>query len=170
MQRHSRLTIVAALLAMLPGCAPVNINAPSLTIPDGAVDIAWSDQGAAHVAHQYSSGFTEPARLLIDNQSAWNAAWAQLNAGASQRPLPAIDFSRYSVFIAAFGTRNTGGYDINVSRLANASHYLYVEITSTSPGATCGTTQALTQPVDIIRVAKPHAPLAYVERTLVHEC
>ena len=31
-------------------------------------------------------------------------------------------------------------------------------------------TQVLTQPVTIIRIAKPHAPLAYVEKALVHEC
>ncbi len=74
------------------------------------------------------------------------------------------------VVVAALGQRATGGYDVRVSRLATARDYLYVEITSTSPGPACGTTQAFSQPVDIVRVAKLHAPLVYVERALVRNC
>ena len=171
MKHLARSTFVAGLLALVTACAAGNANAPSLTIPEGAVEVAWSDAGAAEVAHQYNSGFTQPARTLIDNQSKWAAAWATLNANSGPKPaVPAIDFNRYTVIVAALGRRNTGGYDIRVSRLATSGGYLYVEVTSTSPGNKCGTTQALTEPVHIIRVAKPHAPLVYIERASVTEC
>ena len=173
MKMPARATLVAALSVLVAACAAGSGTStpPSITTPEGAVDVTWNAAGAAEIAHQYNSGFTKPARTRIDNQTELDAAWATLNANSGPRPsAPATDFSRYTVIVAALGQRNSGGYDIHVSRLATSGGYLYVEITSSAPGQKCGTTAALTQPVHIVRVAKPHGPLAFVERSTVTEC
>ena len=168
----ARRALVAALVsAIAAACTGGGPLVPQPDIPAGAVDVAWSDAGAGHISHGYLSGYVSPARLVIDNDADWRAAWTKAYIGLSPAPNPpAIDFSRWSVILVALGNRNTGGYNIAVTRLATTPDYLYAEVTSTSPGSRCGTTQALTQPYDIVRIPKPPGPVVFVERSTTFEC
>jgi hypothetical protein len=158
-------------LAITTGCRGSNPVVPDPHFPMGAVDVAWSSDGAGRVAHAYYSGFTAPARLVIDNDADWRAAWAQAYAGMAPTPaLPAIDFSRSSVIVVALGGHATGGYNIVVSRLATTADHLYAEVTSTAPGSKCITTQTFTQPFDMVRIPRPPGPVAFVERAVTHAC
>lgn len=158
----------AVATAACSGGGPIT---PDLTIPVGAVDVGWSDAGAGHIAHGYYSGFIEPARLVIDNDTDWRAAWAKAYVGMAPAPNPpAIDFSQSSVILVALGGRTTGGYNISVTRLATSADFLYAEVTSSSPGSRCGTTQALTQPFDIVRIPRVGSAVVFVERAVVNEC
>lgn len=162
---------VPALLVALLGCSNVSIGAPSLDIPVGAIDLGWGSTGAEHIAKGYYSGLGAAERTVIEDQSAWAAAWAKLSANTRPAPpAPMIDFARYSVILVALGERGTGGYSIEVTRLASTSDYLYAEVTSTSPGSRCGTTQALTQPYDIVRIPRAHPPVVFTERSVTNEC
>jgi hypothetical protein len=162
---------LAMSLVTAAACSGAGPLLPDLNIPVGAVDIGWNDAGAGHVAHGFYSGFTRPARVVIDNDADWRAAWATAYVGMSPTVNPpAIDFTRSSIILVALGTRATGGYDIAVTRLASTPDYLYVEVTSTSPGSRCGTTQALTQPFDIVRIPRQHPPLVFVEKSATEQC
>ena len=163
--------LVPVLLASLIGCNSTSIDSPRFDIPAGAIDLAWGSTGAAHIAKGYSSGLRSAERTLIEDEAAWEAAWARVYANVLPQPsLPVIDFNRYSVILVALGERNTGGYAIEVTRLASTSDYLYAGITSTSPGSRCSTSQALTQPFDIVRIPRAHPPLVFAERSVEHEC
>jgi hypothetical protein len=162
---------LAAALLVVAACNGSHPVVPDPRFPLGAVDVGWSDDAAGHVAHGYYSGFTAPARLVIDNDADWRAAWAQAYIGMTPTlAVPAIDFSRSSVIIVASGTHNTGGYDIRITRLATADDHLYAEVLSTSPGSGCITTQALTQPFDIVRIPKPTGTVVFVEHPVTHDC
>jgi hypothetical protein len=103
---------------------------------------------------QYStSGITPPARLVIRDDSSYASVWTSLGAGAR----PAVDFSRDIVIVAAAGQRATGGNAIAVERVSRTGDGLAVEVVETNPGPGCMTTQALTQPVDVIVVAAADA-------------
>jgi len=161
---------VPIVVAAVAGCnAPAGNTLPVTEIPAGAVNVAWNDAVAVRISHASYSGFRQAARTVIDNDADWRAAWATYSSGdGSTRP--AVDFTRYDVILAALGQRTTGGYGITVSRIAATSDYLYVEITSTSPGSRCITTQALTQPADIVRIPRQHPPVVFVEKSVVVEC
>jgi PrcB C-terminal len=167
----ARRAFILAFVATAAACTGGGPLVPDPTIPPGAVDVGWSDAGAGHIAQGYYSGYVEPARLVIDNDADWRAAWTKAYIGVSPTVNPpAIDFSRWSVILVALGNRNTGGYSIAVTRLARTPDYLYAEVTSVSPGSHCGTTQALTQPFDIVRIPKPPGPVVFVEHATVFEC
>jgi hypothetical protein len=103
---------------------------------------------------QYStSGITTPARLVIRDDSAYANFWTSLGAGAR----PAVDFSRDIVIVAAAGQRATGGNAIAVERVTRTGDGLAVEVVESNPGPGCMTTQALTQPVDVVVVAAADA-------------
>ena len=160
-----------ALTISVAACHGTNPAFPDPHVPLGAVDVGWNDSGAGHVAHGYYSGFASPARLVIDNDADWRAAWAQAYAPMGQPPAaPAIDFAHSRVIVVALGTRGTGGYDITINRLATSDGNLYAEVMSTSPGSRCGTTQALTQPFDIVRVPRSSGPVVFVELSATNDC
>ena len=173
MNPDARQFLSVALLGVLVGCVGERATVPSLEIPAGAVDVSWSDAGAVRILQQSYSGYSKPVRLLIDDDAAWAQAWTTLNVSrvvSPPAPRPAVDFAHYSVIIAAQGSHGTGGFGIEVTRLAASSDFLYAEVTSTSPGARCFTTQAFTEPVDVIRIPKPHLPLMFVEHSVVSQC
>lgn len=171
MKPDARQFLSVALLGALVGCVAEKATVPLLEIPAGAVDLSWSDAGAARILQRSYSGYSKPVRLLIDDDAAWAQAWTTLDISLSPSPpRPAVDFTHYSVIIAAQGSHGTGGFSIEVTRLAASRDFLYVEVTSTSPGARCFTTQAFTEPVDVIRIPKPHLPLMFVEHSVVSQC
>ena len=165
------LRLLPALLAVAAACGTSTPAAPAPKIPDGAVDVAWTDTGASRVAHEYYSGFNEPARLVIDNQATWAWAWARLYQTLLPVPAtPTEDFDRFTVLVVGSGTHGTGGYDIRVTRVASFGDRLYVEVTSTAPGPHCFVTEAFTQPVDVVRIPKPNPTIVFVNRDVAPNC
>lgn len=163
--------LVPALLAALVACNAPSAITPLTDIPSGAVNVDWNDAGAVRIAHAYNSGFRESARTVIDNDADWRKIWSAYTANlGSPPPLPAVDFSHQEVLVAALGERNSGGYDMRISRIATSSDYLYVELTSTRPGPRCGTTAALTQPVDVVRIPRQHPPVMFIEKSAQIDC
>ena len=163
--------LVPALVAALAACnAPAAIT-PVTDIPSGAVNVDWNDAGAVRVAHAYYSGFRQAARTVVDNDAEWRTIWSTYTANVGTPPqAPAIDFARYEVIVAALGERNSGGYDMTISRIATSRDYLYVELISLRPGPRCGTTAALTQPVDMVRIPRRHPPVMFVEKSAETSC
>lgn len=82
-----------------------------------------------------------------------------------------MDFDRDVVIRAAMGTRNTGGYAIEIRQVAAASGRLFAVVVETSPGDRCGVTEALTQPVDVVLVpGMAGREVAFSTREEVHTC
>ncbi len=124
------------------------------------------------VAHEYYSGLGDPARLVIADSATWAAIWAQVYAALQPRPsLPAVDFRTEQVLLAALGQRNTGAYDIRIDSVVRFTLGSVAYVTTTAPGRNCVTTQALTQPVELVRLAPPPvAPVAFAQRAVVRDC
>jgi hypothetical protein len=124
------------------------------------------------IAHAYSSGLGDSARLVIADSATWAAIWAQVYAGLQPRPaLPAVDFRTQRVLLAALGQRNSGGYDIRIDSVVRFTLGSVAYVTTTAPGRACVTTQAFTQPVDLVRVAPPPvAPVVFAQQAVVRAC
>ena len=119
-----------------------------------------------------NSGFQNPARLVVRDALHWKVVWAQTFHGMTPvPPLPAIDFSREMVVVAALGLRSSGGYGILIDGASEIdTDEVAVEVRSISPGSRCFVTAALTQPVDIARLRRHDGPVRFVERSEVHSC
>jgi PrcB C-terminal len=95
-----------------------------------------------------NTGIAESRRLVIRDKDAWASFWSQLGVGDR----PEVDFNRNVVVAVAMGQRSSGGYDIAVKGVSEVAGELTVDVVETSPEPTCATTQALTQPVDVVVV------------------
>jgi hypothetical protein len=171
MRKTHRILVGTALLSTV-ACESATMGARANQIPSTAIDEIFDDAGVKRLAHSQNNGYDRPVRAVIRDQESWQAAWTKLYIGMSPAPPapPAVDFSRSAVILVALGARPSGGYDITISRVARDAGVVYVEVTSTSPGDRCGTTLALTRPVDIVAVPHTVDEAVFVERNVVTQC
>ena len=155
--------------APAPAPAVAQAPAPAQAAPNAAGYAPYGGQPLQirRIGQYATSGIATPARLIIRDDSSYARFWTSLGAGAR----PAVDFSRDIVIVAASGQRNTGGNGIAVERVTRTGDGLAVEVVETTPGANCMTTQAITQPVDVVVVAAADARTwSFSDQTRAQPC
>jgi hypothetical protein len=118
-----------------------------------------------------TSGFEDSTRLVVRDTSAWRRAWARLNARyIAQPPLPAVDFTRENVLIAAMGARSSGGFEIHLDSAVRKPGAIEVVVRSVAPGEGCMVSAAFTQPVDVAKIPASPLPIRFRERNVTASC
>ncbi len=167
-----RVTEIPGTIALLTGIALAagGCGLMSITgVPANATLLP--DERVEHLLDESYSGLDEPTREVIRTPGAWADAWQQLHEGQSPVPeRPAVDFEDSMVVLAAMGSRPTGGYDIEVESVHRDGKSLYVVVRETSPGESCGLTQAITAPATAVRVPRVDGDVEFVEKEAVSEC
>lgn len=110
-------------------------------------------------------GFTalrDAKQEVVKDSARWKAIWTE-HAGKSTAPLPAVDFSKEFVIVAAMGQRPTGGYSIHVAKVDSSENKLKVYIERKSPAKGTMTIQVLTSPFEFVAVPKTDLPIQFVE-------
>jgi hypothetical protein len=155
---------LVAIVVPLIGCTP----AVDPQLPPDAVKL----EGATEtVLHNSYSGIVDRRRLVIRDPQAWSAVWNEAYRRHIPVPsVPEIDFSRNIVIVAGMGSRGTGGYGITFDTIYEADDVLYAVVRESAPGRSCIVTQALTQPVTAVRVARPGADVRFIERSETVDC
>jgi hypothetical protein len=152
--------------APAPAGQPVAAAAPDTT--QGAVPVAPAPQPAAgyapydssssiairRIGQWSTSSITTPTRMVIRDDNAYAKFWTGLGDPGSR---PSVDFTRDLVIAVAAGQQSTGGHSIAVDRVTRVGLGLAVDVTETVPPQGCATTQAITQPVDVVVVAAADA-------------
>lgn len=117
------------------------------------------------------SGLVEPQRSVLTDDADWTSLWSTVTANESPAPArPAIDLTQQSVIVAALGQRPTGGFSIHIDSIRGAGGGRDVFVTTTRPGPTCATTQAMTQPVHIVTAPATAGPTRFVEAETTKDC
>ena len=156
---------VLVCAAILAACSQPNGPDPL----DG--EIAVERLHTEPYAFEFNSGLAQSERLLIRSTAAWANVWARIYEKRSPKPpLPTIDFSSEQIVVAALGARPTGGYSILVTGASRLSGVITVRVESRSPGEGCGTTTAVTEPVDVARIPRSSGPVLFEETAVVRSC
>lgn len=101
------------------------------------------------------SGFTDEKMIVIDNNDDYQKAMAVVYYNLDQMPVvPDVDFNKYTVILAAFGTKNTDGYTINISRILSSKNNIIVNVSETTFSENCKVNQVVISPYEIIKVKK----------------
>jgi len=173
MQRFARSAVALSALLMASaccsstsgGCVPTDTAAPAPTV------LPVTRLRAEPYPLTYNSGIGDSVRVVVDDAAEWSQVWTAIWRNHSPAPAPPqIDFTSGMVVVAAMGTRNSGGYAIYVDSAYQHSDRIEVVIRTVSPGSRCGTTAALTEPVDAARIPASTLPVRFRERGTVHEC
>ncbi|MCP4191680.1 MAG: protease complex subunit PrcB family protein [Planctomycetaceae bacterium] len=111
----------------------------------------------------YYSGVTKPGEQVIDNLKAWQKVWNEVHKTVNPQPkLPPVDFTKQIVLAVFMGQQNTGGYQIEITGVKQTDKAVVVSVRTTSPPPDSFTTQALTQPYDLLVVKNPTKPVKFV--------
>jgi hypothetical protein len=159
----ARALLIVMMSGFVGGCSS-EANEPGTPVP-------LQRLGGEGQPLTYSSGFTEPQRLIVRDQGAWADVWGQIWKGNSPIPeLPAVDFGREMVVVAALGQRPTGGYSILVDSAHMTVEGLTIAVRQVSPDKSCPVTLALTQPVDVCRLQRTDNAVEFVDRAETRTC
>lgn len=120
--------------------------------------------------HSTSLGPPTPTRELIRDAARWRAAWSTELARYSALEVPAVDFSRQMVVVAAMGSIPSTGYDVFVDSVRTTKSDLLVYVRLVSPGGGCTVGAGETRPIDIVGVPQNAWPPRFVESSEVERC
>jgi KaiC/GvpD/RAD55 family RecA-like ATPase len=165
MPRITRLTaVVLAVLAAAcsDSSSPLDPELDELEPGGAPVEVT-----RLHARPAFYTGFSEPARLVVDDQVELEQVWARLGTRPEN---PVVDFGRELVLVAAMGGRPTGGYSVRVEEVRAYADHVTVHVVETSPGRSCVTTQALTAPAEAVKIPRTSLEVRFRTTQSVHEC
>ena len=121
-----------------------------VTIPKGPVSFQTVAYGALP-----SSGYTQPAYFVINDNSEWAAVWARLFCTTIYPcpPVPNIDFARNTVLATFLGTQHNGCCWITVASVESTKSGIVVNA-ETHVLSNCTVTQAFNFPYDIVAIPR----------------
>ncbi|HEX8849731.1 MAG TPA: protease complex subunit PrcB family protein [Gemmatimonadaceae bacterium] len=167
MRSLTKFALLLATASSFAACArDGDSSTPAAHVVGGAA-VPLTRLRAEPYSLSYYSALKTPQRIIVRDEAAWRALWPQLQAGPA---VPAIDFSREMVLVVALGERTSGGYSIFVDAASATFDGITVEVRSVAPGKHCGTTAALTQPVDAARIQRVEGSVRFVDVATVQDC
>lgn len=137
-----------------------------------AVDVQLTRlQEKDSVSFLNASTLHAPERIIVRSDDEWRELWLRLWGHAPGLPvLPAVDFSRELLIVAAAGDVGSSGYDILLDGVTIQQDRLIVRVRSISPGPTCGVYWVMMQPVDVARISRTALPIEFDERSEKRVC
>lgn len=154
-----RALAVAALLALAASQAPAMGRRPPEKTMDDPARIAAVDVAPAEWKG-HSGGVPEPGHRVITDAAAWAALWKD----AFGREAPAVDFSRFVAVAAFAGSRNSGGWSVELLPPTSGPKGVVVPYRVKGPAPGAFVTMAFTAPYAIRLYNRPSAPLTVEER------
>ena len=117
------------------------------------------------------SGLYEERLLAIRSEAEWRGQWRRITARQGEPPpLPAVDFRREMLLMAAMGPKPSGGYRVAIDSVIEQPGELLVFVRFVSPGRRCGAIAAVTSPVDIVRVPASSKPVRWTIERQAPDC
>ena len=130
-------------------------------VPAGSVAVSMH-----RLFSEQDTGIQGSLRAVIRNAAQWQPIEDEIRrARGSTFRLPALDFSRSMVVLAAMGARSTGGHTITIEGVYRDGGRIWVVVREVIPGPGRMTTQVLTTPADAVSVVLSDEPVSFVERT-----
>ncbi|HEY8258650.1 MAG TPA: protease complex subunit PrcB family protein [Gemmatimonadales bacterium] len=156
-----RRVALSSVLAWVIACGAEPAASPAIVTGPETTDL----YAASH------SALRAPQRTVVTEAADWSSAWDAINAGVSPAPpRPAVDLTKQAVIIAALGERPTGGFAIRIDSVRAVEGGRAVYVTTTRPGPSCITTQAMTQPVHLVSVPATAGATRFVEAETIKDC
>jgi hypothetical protein len=127
-----------------------------------------------HVASLDFSGavFAIETTQVVHDQASWQNLWSQMNQLNSQPPaLPAVDFTKNVVLVAAAGIHPGSGFSVAITGATQSSSgAVTANVLITSPGSTCGVAAVISSPVDMATIPTPSGTVEFAIKRQVKNC
>lgn len=153
-------SLVFLLLISLLACA----DSPTATSQRHPVPFAT-------VLSESSTGVEAGRSEVIRDRAPWSRAWDEIHLRSSPQPgLPQIDFGQDMLLLVALGARPNGCFAVEIRSVQRVGSGLRVRVEESTPGAGCGCTQALVQPVHVVKLTRHPGPVDFEIRPGARSC
>lgn len=117
------------------------------------------------VASSQLSHVMTPKKLVIRDQAAWEALWAEHTAGSEPAPpLPRVDFAR-RMLVAVFAGRSGNSCDsLGIGAITADAGRLVVEVDERNPGANVMCALVTINPMQVVALERSDADVDFVAR------
>lgn len=115
----------------------------------------------------YNNAIGERRQMVIKNSADWADLWTEMFPTQMIAPIPLNDDMIIAVFM---GEKNSGGYEIKITKILEDDDSLNVFVDEISPGKNCATTQALTQPYHVVQLEKSEKRVEFNFNEKIAEC
>lgn len=106
----------------------------------------------------------ERGNYIINSIDEWEKTFGNIDVE------PNVSFEEKTVIAVVMGQKPSGGYAVTLKQLEVRSDAIEFMVEETIPGDNCITTQALTNPYQIIAIDKTEKEIRFVGNTVVGEC
>ena len=145
--------------------APAPSRPVSTTVAKAPVQSSFT-----RILAQNTSGYPEPAELVLRDRAAFETAWRTLFSGNQGTPLPAVDFTKSTLVLLALGEQRTGGHAVRFDRVTRQGGAAVVHYTVTQPGPGCMSTMMITSPVELVSVPRISGEVRFEKAVVVEPC
>lgn len=129
--------------------------------------VRYADTGTLEIVARYTgtrSGVREALQQVIRTEDDWKRLWERHTQPFEPRPeLPHVDFEKSMLVVVFSGDKPTGGHAVRIEAVRQAKDGLDVAFRITKPEEGMMTTQAFTQPYDIVVVDRTEGAVRFVE-------
>ena len=165
-QTFAYLVVLIIALVLFTG---ISFGTPSRPVPP---DI---NLGFETIAKGHASGIAERVFYSIYNSNDWEDIWLKMNSNIlEQRELPEVDFDKYIVIAMFQGSKSSGGYDIEATKVVETNYTLNnvvrVTVKETFPGNDCQVTTIITSPYHIIKIPKTGKDINFLMTNVTKNC
>ena len=159
--RWQRTAFWANLAALISTSCLVDACAAQATLPPAPVQMAIP---VTTIQKGNFSGIREPAQIVVRTQDEWNSLWKR-HASIQSPPSspPSVDFTAEMVVGLFVGEKNTGGYEVEITRAELKDSTVYIYYVEKSPISGGMAIQALTQPFHLARLPRQDASVVFVK-------
>lgn len=145
----------ALALLLLLGC-----NGDGITVATGPVPMT-------RVFTDRYSGIRTQREEVIAQQARWQLVWDEIMSTRSPKPpLPAVDFDRDVVILAAMGETGDACKTVAIEEVSHAGELLFVRIKDVRSPASCTCPPVTVQPVDIVTVPRRTTTATFSRRSV----
>jgi hypothetical protein len=165
-----RITALVVAALICAGCAQASIE-ETQTVDSTRRALGEEPVAMRSILQEQYTGVRDPMRTVLKDGSALADFWRTAYATRGEAPeLPSVNFNSEMVVVAALGSRSSGGYTVHLDSARINSGVLEIIVRSVSPGPTCGTTGAITDPVAAAAMPRSQLPVRFIEQHETHSC
>lgn len=120
--------------------------------------------GPTSVIALESGLWASPQRLVFRSVADWAAQ------GLPQDSLRSVDYATQTIIAVSAGQKGSGGNTIAITGARDTGKKVIVDVTETTPGEGCATTQALTKPMQLVEIPATKLPIEFNEKKETTKC
>jgi hypothetical protein len=110
------------------------------------------------VAKGTLSGIERARQAVVRTEAEWRALWKE---HAPEQPPPPVDFTGRTVLAIFLGSRNTAGFDVEITRIERDGNGVSVRYRETRPAPDGMVAQIITAPFHIVSVPRFDGPATF---------